>query len=129
VGWGAAFSRRVGSGFEYTVYPSGQENRGSAKPCQFVAEVRLGLYFVGSNMPLAVDGNLQPHRISGVLSRFLPGHPATWTWTNWCGPRSAVQVVVQLSSGALLMDSNSPIPLPACKDSHDPSVLRLTSSG
>ncbi len=125
VGWGSSAGRTGKGGWDYQAYPTGQ----GAKPCRFVAEVRLGLYLASSLRPLAVGGNLQLHQISGVLNGSGRGPSATWIWTNWCGPRSAVQVVLQLSSGALLMDSNSPIPLPACKDSHAPSVLRLTSSG
>ena len=43
--------------------------------------------------------------------------------------RSAVQVVLQLTSGALLLDSNTPIQLPACRDRHAQSVLTVRSSG
>jgi hypothetical protein len=129
VGWGSAFGRQGGGALEYTVYPSGQGKAGAAKPCRFAAEVRLGLYLVGSLRPLAVDGNLELHQISGLLSWSVPGPSRSWSWTNWCGPRSAVQVVLQLSSGSLILDSNSPIPLPACTDSRAPSLLRPTAPG
>ena len=125
LGWGSSAGRTGKGGWDYYAYPTRQ----GAKPCRFVAEVRLGLYLASSLRPLAVDGNLQLHQISGVLNGSGGGPSATWTWTNWCGPRSAVQVVLELSSGAPLLDSNSPIPLPACEDSHAPSLLRLTASG
>ncbi|MDA8394752.1 MAG: hypothetical protein M0T72_05830 [Candidatus Dormibacteraeota bacterium] len=129
VGWGSALGRQGGSATEYTLYPSGQGNGGAAKPCQLAAEVRLGLYAARTLRPLAVDGNLQPHRLSGTLSSATNEPSLTWRWTNWCGPRAAVQAVLQLASGALLLDSNAPIPLPACRDRHAPSVLTVRASG
>ncbi len=129
VGWGSAFGRQGGSAFEYTVYPSGHGDGGAGKPCQLAAEVRLGLYAARTLRPLAVDGNLQPHRLSGTLQSATNEPSLTWRWTNWCGPRAAVQVALQLASGALLLDSNASIPLPACRDRHAPSVLTVQASG
>ncbi len=129
VGWGSASGRQGGSGFEYTVYPSGEVSGKGTKPCQLSAEVRLGLYSVGTLHPLAVGGNLEPHLLSGKLNPTTQTPSLTWRWTNWCGSRSAVQVVLQLTSGALLLDSNAPIQLPACRDRHAQSVLTVRSSG
>jgi hypothetical protein len=124
VGWGSASGRHGGSGFEYTVYPSGE----GTKPCQLAAEVRLGLYAAGTFHPLAVGGNLEPHLLSGKLNPSNQTPALTWRWTNWCGSRSAVQVVLQLTSGALLLDTNAPIQLPACRDRHARSVLTVRAS-
>ena len=125
VGWGSASARQVGSGFEYTIYASG----GAAKPCQLAAEVRLGLYAARTLHPLAVGGNLEPRLLAGKLSPTNQTPELTWRWTNWCGSRSAVQVVLQLTSGALLLDTNAPVQLPACRDRHARSVLTVRSSG
>jgi hypothetical protein len=129
VGWGSASGRQGGSDFEYTVYPSGEGSDKSTKPCQLAAEVRLGLYAARTLHPLAVGGNLEPHLLSGKLSPTNQTPELTWRWTNWCGSRSAVQVVLQLTSGALLLDTNAPVQLPACRDRHARSVLTVRSSG
>ena len=129
VGWGFTSGRHGGSGFQYTIYPSGEVSGKGTKTCQLAAEVRLGLYAAGTLRPLAVSGNLEPHLLSGKLNPTTQTPSVTWRWTNWCGSRSAVQVVVQLTSGALLLDTNAPIQLPACRDRHARSVLTVRASG
>ena len=79
--------------------------------------------------PLAVGGNFDPHPLFGNLNPTNQTPSLIWRWTNWCGPRSAVQVVLQLTSGALLLDTNTPVQLPACRDRYARSVLTVRASG
>lgn len=120
VNWGTAVS---GSGFgAMTLYPGLDSGAGFPHPipsCHLVARVRLGIYYLGTQTPIAqIPPNEADQTISGALIGGSVGGPqgsiqATWHWGNWCGPRRAVQAVL-FGPNSVVLGEASGSALPAC---------------
>ena len=127
VGWGGIGPVRRKGGVELNLQPSSVYPALRA-PCRLVVPVKLGLFWAGTTKPLPVAGNLAPVRLSGAYSGG-PMPNLNWTWSNWCGPRRAVQEVVFGPRGAVLTNSTSTVPLPDCNAPTRPSRLALVQGG
>ena len=127
VGWGGIGPVRRKGGVELNLQPSSVYPALRA-PCRLLVPVKLGLFWAGTTKPLPVAGNLAPVRLSGAYSGG-PMPNLNWTWSNWCGPRRAVQDVFFGPGGAVLTETTSADPLPVCQDRSSPSRLTVASGG
>ncbi|HUY54649.1 MAG TPA: hypothetical protein VMV23_05780 [Candidatus Nanopelagicaceae bacterium] len=118
VTWGTEIS---GNGFgAITLYPGLDSGAGSPHPvssCHLVARVRMGIYYLGTQTPIApIPPNQADQTISGALmgdSGPQGSIKATWHWGNWCGPRRAVQAVL-FGPTSVVLGEVSGSALPAC---------------
>jgi len=120
VNWG--ISTASGTGFwSLTLYPGldGGAGASSARSsCDLKVNVRLGIYYVATQSPIAqIPASQADQTISGPLTAAGGGPQgalqATWDWGNWCGSRHPVQAVIFGPNSVVLGEVSGPAP-PAC---------------
>lgn len=123
IGWQSTNGRGNGIAISFTLSANLVSSTG---PCDLVVPVTLGLYVAGTTTPLDVVGNPSSSSITSALNGAAVSQPLTWAWTNWCGPKLAVQAGYLGPGGALLASTSINVKLPSCTDSLRPSELKVT---
>ena len=127
VGWGVLGPARRKGEVELSLQPS-SIYPAHRTPCRLLVPVRLGLFWVGTTKLLPIAGNLARVRLSGAYAGG-PMLSLSWTWSNWCDPRRAVQEVFFGPWGAVLTETTSAGPLPVGQDRSRPSRLTVAPGG
>ena len=125
VGWSWSPGSSSASGSEISLQPTFDP---TTPKCRLTVPVKLGLFFGGTTTPVKVSGNLHVATLAGSGGGNPPFPRLRWRWSNWCGPRRPVQLVFFGPNGAVIVDTTTPVPTPACVSPSLPSTLILESA-
>ncbi len=111
LGWGFQDQNRGGS-LILTLNSQLQRAPGTASPasCHLVVPVRLGLYYAGTEQPIAGSGasfstGTMVGNLGGSSKGALTQVTVSWSWANWCGGERTVQAVFFGPDSAVLIDA------------------------